>query len=65
MSKYPDDVEAEKSIVEFGFPTPSSFNTNVYLSYLCSLIEEFFRATYIALLKYSDRKDIKYEIFSI
>lgn len=42
---------------EFGFPTPSSFNANVYLSYLCSLIEEFFRATYIALLKYSDKKE--------
>lgn len=40
-----------------GFPTSSSFNANVYLSYLCSLIEEFFRATYIALLKYSDKKE--------
>lgn len=57
LSKYPDDVEAEKSIAELGFPTSSSFNANVYLSYLCSLIEEFFRATYIALLKYSDKKE--------
>jgi hypothetical protein len=33
------------------------FNANVYSTYLCSLIEEYFRATYIALLKYSDRKE--------
>lgn len=57
LSKYPNDVESEKSMAEFGIPTPSSFNANVYLSYLCSLIEEFFRATYIALLKYSDKKE--------
>lgn len=58
LSKYPNDVEAEINMRELGgFPTPSSFNANVYLSYLCSLIEEFFRATYIALLKYSDKKE--------
>lgn len=58
LSKYPDDVEAEINMRELGgLPTPSSFNANVYLSYLCSLIEEFFRATYIALLKYSDKKE--------
>lgn len=58
LSKYPDDMEAEIYMGELGGgPTPSCFNANVYLSYLCSLIEEFFRATYIALLKYSDKKE--------
>lgn len=58
MSKYPSDVEAEKSMYEIsGIPTPNMFNANVYSTYLCSLIEEYFRTTYIALLKYSDRKE--------
>ena len=60
LRKYPNDVEAEKSMVEFGIPTPSSFNANVYLSYLCSLIEEFFRATYIALLKLITKEEKVY-----
>jgi hypothetical protein len=58
LSKYPVDNEAEKSIMEIGgFPTPSIFNANVYSSFLCSLIEEYFKSTFIALLKYSDKKD--------
>ena len=58
LSKYPSDVEAEKSMYEIsGIPTPNMFNANVYSTYLCSLIEEYFRTTYIALLKYSDRKE--------
>lgn len=58
LSKYPDDNEAEKSMYELsGFPTTNVFNANIYLTYLCSLIEEYFRTTYIALLKYSERKD--------
>lgn len=57
LSKYPVDSEEEKLIYEFGFAPPSTFNANVYLSFLCSLIEEYFKSTYIALLKYSDRKD--------
>ena len=58
LSKYPRDIEAEKSMYEIsGIPTSNMFNANVYSTYLCSLIEEYFRTTYIALLKYSDRKD--------
>ena len=58
LSKYPRDIEAEKSMYEIsGIPTPNMFHANVYSTYLCSLIEEYFRTTYIALLKYSDRKD--------
>lgn len=58
LSKYPADLEADKSVYEmYGVPMPSVFNANVYSTYLCSLIEEYFRATYIALLKYSDRKE--------
>lgn len=57
LKKYPEDLDAEKMMYEYGIPTPSSFNANVYLAYLCALIEEYFRSTYIALLKYSDKKD--------
>lgn len=58
LRKYPEDGEGEKLMREFtSAPTPNTFNANVYSSFLCSLIEEYFRATYIALLKYSERKE--------
>lgn len=58
LSRYPDDIEGDKAMYEmYGRPTPSTFNANVYSTYLCSLIEEYFRSTYIALLKFSSRKD--------
>lgn len=58
LKKYPADLESERKMEQYnGIPTPSSFNANVYLAYLCALIEEYFRSTYIALLKYSNRKD--------
>lgn len=57
LNQYPKDVEAQKVMIKFGIPTSCIFNANVYLSYLCSLIEEYFRATYIALLKYADKKE--------
>lgn len=58
LSKYPEDNRGEKSMLELdGFPTPSIFNANVYSSFLCSLIEEYFRSTFIALLKYSEKKE--------
>ncbi len=58
LSKYPSDIESEETMYQInGIPTPSMFNANVYSTYLCSLIEEYFRTTYIALLKYSDRKE--------
>ena len=57
-AKYPPDNEGELNMRNFsGMPTPNSLNANVYLSYLCALMEDYFRETYIALLKYSDRKD--------
>lgn len=58
LSIYPEDMETDKAMYKmYGIPTPSVFNANVYSTYLCSLIEEYFKATYIALLKYSDRKE--------
>lgn len=58
LYKYPEDQKGEKEMLEgMGLPTPSIFNANVYLTYLCSLIEEYFRSTYISLLKYSDKKE--------
>ncbi len=58
LSKYPEDTAAEKAMIDYGLVSPCVFNANVYSSYLCALIEDYFRATYIALLKYSDRKTI-------
>lgn len=58
LSKYPEDEQGEKNMMEIGgIPTPSIFNANVYSSFLCSLIEEYFKSTFIALMKYSDRKE--------
>jgi len=55
---YPDDSESEKAMHEIGGgPTANMFNANVYSTFLCSLLEEYFKTTYIALLKYSERKD--------
>ena len=58
LSKYPADMEGDKELYKIGgHLTLDMFNANVYSTYLCSLIEEYFRSTYIALLKYSDRKE--------
>lgn len=58
LNKYPQDEEGEKLMKEWSnSPTPNIFNANVYSSFLCSLIEEYFRATYISLLKDSERKE--------
>lgn len=58
LERFPEDYENEKKLMGLtGLPSPDVFNANVYLSYLCSLLEEYFRSTYIALLKYSDRKE--------
>lgn len=58
LQKYPEDNEGEKMMHEMtAFPSANIFNANVYSTYLCSLIEEYFKSTYIALLKYSDRKE--------
>lgn len=57
LSKYPLDNEGEIQMSSWGIPTPSVFNANVYLAYLCSLMEDFFRSTYVALLKYSENKE--------
>ena len=57
LQKYPEDEENEKFVLEYGIPSPSVFNSNVYSAFLCALIEEYFRTTYIALLRFSDRKE--------
>lgn len=57
LSKYPsDNIEADKKTCQL-YVKPSIFNANVYSTYLCSLIEEYFKTTYIALLKYSTKKE--------
>lgn len=57
LKRIPDDNESEKYIKDYGLTTPNAFNANVYLIYLCTLMEEFFRSTYIALLKYANNKE--------
>lgn len=69
LSKYPPDNNAEIHMSDYGFPTPCAFNANVYLAYLCSLIEDYFRSTYVALLKYYKDKEkiinIKFSPFDL
>lgn len=54
---FPKDSEAEKAISKIGVISANSINANVYTAYLCSIVEEYFRTTYIALLKYSNKKE--------
>lgn len=57
LSKYPEDEAGERSMHEIaGIPSPNMLMANIFSTYLCSLIEEYFRTTYIALLKYSEDK---------
>ncbi len=37
--------------------SPNRFNANIYLTYLCAVLEEYFRTTFIALLRFSDKKE--------
>lgn len=55
--RYPEDDISLKHLTKMGLITPNSLNANVYVTYLCSIIEEYFRSTYIALLKYSNKKE--------
>lgn len=43
---------------EFDEMNPAIISNNLVVPFLVTLIEEYFRSSYIALLKYSDRKDI-------
>lgn len=57
IKKYPEDNEGELILLENGIPSPSVLNANVYLSFLCSLVEQYFKETYVVLLTYSKRKE--------
>ncbi len=57
LEKYPEDSEGEKMMNEWGAISPNRFNANIYLTYLCAVLEEYFRSTFIALLRFSDKKE--------
>lgn len=57
LRNYPDDSEQELLLPTFGIPSPSIFTANIYLTYLCSIIEQYFKLTFIAILKFSKNKE--------
>lgn len=57
LSKYPKDSDSEKQMMTYGIASPYVFNANVYLAYLCSIIEQYYKQTFIALLKFADNKE--------
>lgn len=61
----PDDSNLDENTFKVaGILPPRVLTCNVFLSYLCSLMEDFFRNLFIALLRFSDNKqriiDIKH-----
>lgn len=58
LSKYPEDSEQELLLTTlFGISSPSIFTANIYLTYLCSIIEQYFKLTFIAILRFSKNKE--------
>ena len=57
------DHNQEKSMELFGMPSSTTLLSNLSTTYLSSIIENYFRDLYVALIKYSD-KDKKEKIIS-
>ena len=57
IERFPADDESSQILLDCGMPTPSIINANVYLSLLCSILEDYYKETYLVLLKYSKNKE--------
>lgn len=57
IERFPVNDESSRILLNYGTPTPSIINANVYLSLLCSIIENYYKETYLVLLKYSKNKE--------
>lgn len=57
LERYPEDSEGEQLVNKLGGISPNRFNANIYLAYLCAALEDYYRSTFVALLRFSDKKD--------
>lgn len=55
--KYPDTDPSDKALEHIGVSSNASLLANISLTYASSIIENYFRELYIALLRYSDKKE--------
>ena len=57
LLKYPDTDPSDKALEYMGLSSNASLLANISLTYASSIIENYFRDLYIALLKYSEKKE--------
>ncbi|WP_139182154.1 MULTISPECIES: hypothetical protein [unclassified Ruminococcus] len=57
LCKVNQEHDYDELIESFGIPSSSTLLSNLSTTYLSSIIENYFREFYIALIKYSDKKE--------
>lgn len=57
LSTQKEDEKIIKAHKEFGVPSSSVFLSNIVTTYIASIIENYFRDTYVALLTNSEKKE--------
>ena len=57
LSKFSPDENQEKALKEMGQISPDMLNANVYTAFLCAVLEEYFRFSYTAILRFSSKRE--------
>lgn len=57
LMDYNEDENRKRGFELFGTPTSTSLLANITTTYIASIIENYFRELYVALLTYSDKKE--------
>lgn len=59
LQQFPLDSEQFKALRETTGFSPEMINANIYSTYLCAVLEEYFRASYIAILRSMNERRVK------
>ena len=57
VNNYNEDEKVAKMFEDFGTPSGNALLSNISTTYISSIIENYFRQLYVALLKYSEKKE--------
>ena len=57
LKNYKEDENIAQVITMYGLPSSASLLSNISTTYISSIIENYFRQLYVALIRYSDKKE--------
>lgn len=57
LENYKEDENIARVVTMYGLPSSASLLSNISTTYISSIIENYFRQLYVALIKYSDKKE--------